>query len=304
MTKQTFILLLCIASLVSCEKDFVIKDQALSARMVVNSLFSNSGKMNVYVTSSYSASGSNPIKALDDAIVEVYEDNVFKEQLKFVNSDSVGTFGKFQTTFNPVKGKKYSLKVIQSQFGQANATDEQVIPVQITGNYVAYYPSDSTDNANARVKVVIHDNIDKENFYKISFWTNEQYIQEITSQGDTITVSRTAYYTPSPTIYLTDTTREWGRNLLFSDNNFNGQNKELEFELPAVKSKEKLLSSKLWIEVVTASKTYYNYYKTLELYRQTNNANSSEPSYVYSNINNGYGIFASYNTQRKSLIIK
>jgi hypothetical protein len=304
MTKQTFFLLLCIASLVSCEKDFVIQDQALRARMVVNSMFSNTGKMNVYVTSSYAASGSNPIKALDDAIVEVYEDNVFKEQLKFVNSDSVGTFGKFQTTFNPVKGKKYSIKVTQSQFGQADATDEQVIPVQITGNYVTYYPSDSTDNANARVKVAIHDNADKENFYKISFWINEQYIEGITTQGDTIIVSCNAYYTPTPITYLTDTTREWGQNLFFSDNNFNGQDKELEFELPAVRSKDKLLSSKLWIEVVTASKTYYNYYKTLELYRQTNNANSSEPSYVYSNINNGYGIFASYNMQRKSLIIK
>ncbi len=304
MIKQVLIIALFLLTLSACEKDFVIKDQASSSKMVVNSLFTNGGKMNVFVTGSYAANGANAIHSLEDAIVELYEDNTFKEQMKYVNSDTVGTFGKFQSSFNPVKGKKYSIKVTQSQYGQALAEDEQVIPVQILNYYVASYPADSTDFTRAKIVVNIHDNADKENYYKISVWAEEKLSQVINAQGDTMIYSRIKSYKPMPTVYLSDTTREWGWNLFFSDNGFNGQNKTLEFDFEDATSKDLLISSKLWYEIRTISKTYYQYSKTLELYRQTNNTNSSEPSYVYSNITNGYGIFASYNAQTRSTVIK
>ncbi len=304
MMKQVLIIVLFLFSLSACEKDFVIKDQASSSKMVVNSMFTNSGKMNVFVTGSYAANGANAIHSLEDAIVELYEDNTFKEQMKYLNSDTVGTFGKFQSSFNPVKGKKYSIKVTQSQYGQALAEDEQVIPVQILNYYVANYPADSTAITQAKMVVNIHDNADKENYYKITVWAEEKLSQVINAQGDTMIYSRAKSYKPIPTIYLADTAREWGWNLFFSDNGFNGQNKTLEFDFQDATSKDKLISCKLWYEIRTISKSYYQYSKTLELYRQTNNANSSEPSYVYSNIANGYGIFASYNAQSKSTVIK
>lgn len=304
MMKELLILMLFLFSLSACEKDFVIKDQASSSKMVINSLFSNTGKMNVYVTGSYAANGANTIHSLEDAIVELYEDNVFKEQMKYLNSDTVGTFGKFQSSFNPLKGKKYTVKVSQSRYGQAEATDEQVFPVQILSSYVAYYPTDSTDHTSAKINVDIHDSPDKENYYKATIWAEEKLSQIINAQGDTMIYSRTRSYKPMPVTYLADTAREWAFNLFFSDNGFNGQDKTLEFNFQDATSKDRLISSKLWVEILTVSKTYYQYYKTLELYRQTNNANSAEPSYVYSNINNGYGVFASYNSQRKSMVVK
>lgn len=304
MTKEVLLVILFLFSLSGCEKDFVIKDQASSSKMVINSLFTNNGKMNVYVTGSYASNGANTIHSLEDAIVELYEDNLFKEQMRYVNSDTVGTFGKFQSSFNPVKGKKYSIKVTQSQYGQAEATDEQVIPVQILSYYVANYPTDSADFIRAKIVVNIHDNGDKENYYKMTVWAEEKLSQVINAQGDTIIYSRIKSYKPMPSIYLSDTTREWGWNLFFSDNGFNGQNKTLEFDFQDATAKDKLISCKLWYEIRTISKSYYQYSKTLELYRQTNNTNSSEPSYVYTNIANGYGIFASYSAQSKSTVIK
>jgi hypothetical protein len=304
MIKQAWIVVPLLFLLNACEKDFVIKDQASSSKMVVNSLFSNSGKMNVYVTGSYASNGANTIHSLEDATVELYEENVFKEQLKYVLSDTAGTFGKFQSSFNPVKGKKYSISVTQAQYGQVSATDEQVIPVQILNYYVAHYPADSTENSRAKMVINMHDNGDKENYYRITMWAEEKLSQVINAQGDTMIYTRTQSYKLMPAIYLADTAREWGWNLFFSDNGFNGQNKTLEFDFQDATTKDKLISSKLWYEIRTISKAYYLYNKTLELYRQTNNTNSSEPSYVYTNIANGYGIFASYNAQSKSTIIK
>ena len=51
----------------SCEKDFVVKEQSASKGMVINSLFTDAWTISVYLSTSYSSSGSNNIQGVTGA---------------------------------------------------------------------------------------------------------------------------------------------------------------------------------------------------------------------------------------------
>ena len=88
---------------------------------------------------------------------------------------------------------------------------------------------------------------------------------------------------------------------LFTDLLFNGQNKTLEIKIPPLKkdyvfnengklNSEKTLSLTLYLHNI--SKSYYYYRTSLELYVDASRNPFAQPVQVFSNINNGFGIFA------------
>ena len=87
---------------------------------------------------------------------------------------------------------------------------------------------------------------------------------------------------------------------LFNDLLFNGQNKNLELEIPneeywnfidgSTEWSYKRLSLTLYLHNI--SKSYYYYRTSLELYQNASGNPFAQPVQVYSNIDNGFGIFA------------
>ena len=61
---------------------------------------------------------------------------------------------------------------------------------------------------------------------------------------------------------------------------------------------------KTYLQVLYISAAYYEYLKTARLHDYTRENPFAEPLSVYSNVENGYGIFAGYSSQTFELVLE
>src|ERR1019366_7032871 len=101
----------------------VVNEQAGAKKMVINSLFDDNGPLTIYITDSYLTSGYGNINSINYAHVELYENNVLKEVMKYTPSDTFNTFGAYKSLLVPQKGRNYSIKVSEPVYGVATVSD-------------------------------------------------------------------------------------------------------------------------------------------------------------------------------------
>jgi len=292
INKWVYVLALFLLGLTGCEKDFIIDEQQQDNKLTVNCIFNNYSVFKVYLTRSNSLSGSSKLVSVSDAIVTLYEDDTEKEKLVYVPSDSANTFGSYQSALIPTAGKKYTIKVEHSTYGTVTASDVMPALTTIANAQLLIY--DDTANSDlSTLQINFTDDGNSANYYRLT-----PFIIVTTNalpDGTTDSVDHDyAFGTRTePLSTLTGTVRDNNWDLLFTDRNFNGQNKLLKFTATSVG----LLPNDravFYVQLHTVSYTNYQYYKTLELYRNSNNG-ESEPVHVYGNVQGGYGIFAADN---------
>lgn len=299
--KKIFAFMLLLSFISSCEKDFVVKEQSTSKGLVLNCLFTDTWRMAVYVTASYTSIGANTIQPVSDAVVELYEDDVLKEVLTYVPSDTLGTFGQYQSQLIPQKGKKYKIKAIHPLYGTATAEDVVPLPAQILSHQLLQYPDTTNKLRDAIVSFRFKDDGSQENFYRVNVWF------EVTNvlthpNGDTSEYKYTNGLRPYLLTSLSDTVRDNGWFLLFSDKSINGTEKEVQLKFNSVPNADYAKSLNLWVELFTVSKTHFEYHRTHELYQQSGNL--AEQVRVFSNVQKGYGIFAASAFQSMHFVVK
>jgi hypothetical protein len=292
MNRWVCFLALFLLGLTGCEKDFIIDEQQQDNKLTVNCIFNNYSVFKVYVTRSNSLSGSSKLVSVSDAVVTLYEDDTEKEKLVYVPSDSANTFGSYQSALIPVAGKKYTIKVEHSTYGTVTASD--VMPALTTINNLQLITYNDTANSDlSTLQMNFADDGSSANYYRLSPLII--VTTKLLPGGTTDSVDHDYVYATRP-IALSDLIGEVRDNswdLLFTDRNFNGQNKVLKFNTT---SASLLPNDKAvyYVQLHTVSYNNYQYYKTLELYRNSNNG-QSEPVHVYGNVQGGYGIFAADN---------
>jgi len=90
--------------------------------------------------------------------------------------------------------------------------------------------------------------------------------------------------------------------ILFSDENIDGQ--ALQLKLKAVINELEMgMFPKIVGELRTVSENYYQYHTSLARQLESKDRPFSEPVSVYTNIENGVGIFAGYSTYRDSVTV-
>ncbi len=280
-------LLLMLAA--SCEKDFIPDELTASKKMTVNCLFDNYQAFHVYLTESATMSGSGTIISLSDANAQLFEDEVFKEALHYTPSDSVSNFGSFQSSFIPQPGKKYSVKVNHPVYGLT--TTEDVMPnVTVITSASLITAGSVNQNKDAIVEISFEDDAGTENFYRINPWlslTSKVYNPETGDSTEQVTTKGIRIETEEA---VTDSVRDNGWALLFSDKNFNGQHKTMRLHFKAVRL-SRYTHVNLFVDLNNVSSSHFEYFRTLDLYRHSNRSDD-ELVEVYCNIQNGYGIFA------------
>ena len=158
--------------------------------------------------------------------------------------------------------------------------------------------------------IKIDDDPNVRNYYLISGWTeilNGQHdegtddinsyllphtgflTKDINAENKEI-ISRVDIFTfPLPFVFLTD-------------ENFNGENYQLEFgmhELDVTLRPE--LKTRGHINVKSVSKEMYDYYKSVTLYQLTSGSGIAEPQPIFTNVENGIGIFGGYTEKKFSV---
>lgn len=291
--------LLC---LMACEKDFKVDSKYGQNKLVINCLFDQYNLMNVYVTTSYNIGVVGNITTIMDARVEMYENDSLREVLAFHPSDSTGNFGYYVSTWYPTPGNKYTVKVITSKYGTATATDVMPLVASCTGQLISYPDTnDYTRPANLSITVTDAPGID--NYYRIGTYFFGDRMQ-IISPGDSVEKFVSGGEVITQMEGIADTVRESYNNYLFTDNTFKGSTITFGLQSSAPVANGLFRDLTFGVYFANLSKAAYQYFTTAQLARNTHNSNTAEPVFVYSNINNGYGIFCGMAVSGPQFVIK
>jgi len=283
----------------SCQKDFNIDPQKTGNELVINSLFNDYYPMTVYVTRSFPIGATNNyMTAIPDARVELYEDNIFKEVMHYVPSDTQAAFGAYLSDLIPKQGKSYTVKTFDASYLNATTTDQIPMSAQLITYDLQQY-QDTALHPTANMYMVFKDDPAVQNYYRINVWISGMRMY-ISSQGDTSYAFENYAIEPFPQSPLNDTVRD-GNFLLFSDRGFNGQEKNLQLSFNTI-NRTGFKTLNVYVELHTVSKAHYQYFKTLNFYRTT--GWSAEPVFIYSNVNNGLGDFVAEHWQTMTFAVR
>lgn len=289
-----------------CEKEINIDIVDFKPKIVVNALFQGGKKWNVEISKSKNVLAPAEEDKLDKAIVKILEVETGKSYFL----ESTGN-GRYSSNRELIKsGMEYEIKAafpgLETVSARAKVPEPVVAKVTFAETLIF------NDKLALRVDFdIIDDPAD-----------NNYYIYEI------LNVFPNAPFDPNATPFLESPIKSWlssvdgntgyindtsvkQSKLFLTDNNFRGsilntslvsfvEYQDINPQQPAQLDKADYIPdfSRSKLKVTAASEEMFKYYKSLELVIQKRALNSSISTLIkpYSNIDNGLGIFAGYNS--------
>lgn len=267
----------------ACETELDISSVAYQKRLVVNALLNDADPVKIEVTSTTVIQDSIKPAPVSNATVVI--------------TDEAGT--KFNCTFDLFTekytsnlvmqtGKKYSIEV--SAPGYPNATSTLLMPAKSGSTSATWKDATGQDSfgfPTGTIYSAINDDGGSKNYYRLTIY----YWDDIRQEWISLKPPMNDAELENSAIETED--GGW----VFSDKLFNGKERKIEFttEFGVAMSSPKFL-----VVTENLSENYYRYFKSINDY-QTGGGVFSEPSQIYTNIQNGVGIFAG-STIRKDVI--
>lgn len=292
---KNYILILMLFTLFgSCIKTLDLEEKNKSSKLVVNSLFTPNSDWIVRVTRSLSVLDRGELSEVKNATVRILdENNVFIVLLAYNNN------GYYFSTLNlPIIGKRYKIEVSASGF--KTVTSENYCPQKPIITSISGVDKRGIDGRDIRsVKLKIQDKINEKNFYGFNMNFIEYSIDTNLSTGgyDTNYISTYTSFLNSNHPYV-DPVEDESSNpfITLSDNLFDGKTQEITFydNLFVNNPNNYFVNS---VNVTALSEESYKYIKSYRAYLLTEDNPFAEPVQVFSNINNGFGIFGGKSSQ-------
>jgi hypothetical protein len=239
---------------------------------------------------------------LDDSVyyeqnarLTLFEDGNYFDTLTYEN------LGWYHSSKSPATGKNYDIKIFIPGIPEVTSTDK--IPAKTLISGVSYKDSAmyDADGYYSEVSMLFSDNINEKNYYELFLMTfntdsdSNGFNQIVSCEYDKITdnvlkAEGLLNYEPA--------------TFVFSDALINGMTHEIKLYIwkPVITEHSKII-----VVFRSISESLYNYKRKLTLH--INNQQGSiwngvgEPVPMFSNINNGYGIFAGYSCDTDTLSI-
>jgi hypothetical protein len=304
---------------VGCETTEKIDEFPLRpSKLVVNSYFTADSAWAVQVSKSLSVLDNADIKFINDASITIYENDVWLDTLNA--SDGGGWYYSDRT--RPSAGKKYSIEVTTPKF-ENTVTAEEILPeaVPITDVKISIIDSsfyrnswiegngklveEINGNVEGTIDITFSDPAGINNYYQISAFSYYTYIDYIFDPENPETMDSIIYYNKEEVRFSTDdpvadNADNYISKLYFSDDIIDGQDYQLKLEFDTwINSYDK----EYYVELISMNKAGYLYRKSVKEYLNSSGDPFSEPVLIYSNIENGFGIFAGYSTVYDSVML-
>jgi len=266
----------------SCTKDVTIDIANPESKIVVNSFFSPKGTLIVNISISIPILATDTVNNINNAEVQLFQGLSLLGQLTYHQN------GVYTLPIALLPTEAYAISV--SVPNMKTVTSQDTIPVQV--------PMLSLDTISVNDKYLYCEIL----FRDMSQTTN-YYLLEVTSKypvmnSDSIS-SKYIEMVVSDNIVENGGSGDKRQRIFFSDDKI----QDAEYELSFLLEKEPLLksiqdgSNTVYINFKTISAAFYKYLKT---YYEA----QTKQMDVYTNIVNGYGIFAGYNLSQDSIIIR
>lgn len=299
--RQILYILLVVLTCGGCQDDITFNQGEASNRMVVHAKGEVGKNLRLEISQSERITEDTLEMPIDGVAVELMINGTLRESA-YTDAD-----GKVLLNYNVQSGDSIRMLFNKPSFG--DVMTEAVVP-----SPVGILQFDTT---NKRVdvqglRVSFYDRQNEENYYQISL-TGKRWYYLI----DPNTGIRTDSIYSSEVIEMRSVNR-----LFFSDNNivnnrqnfellndqiFNGKNFVLDVDVSTFQLAEQAdrgAVQELQLELANISGAYYDFLATLSLNRPVYGGPFSISSQVPSNIQGGYGVFATYSTDIANIILK
>ena len=292
MNRLLFLLSISLAY-ISCEKVIPFEGDVNTPKFVINSVFESDSTFKVHVSSSRSVIDTASFKNIDDAIVTIKDRN--ENIIETLNHVENG-FYKGQTF--PQENQNYILEVNHPNYANITASDSLPSPIIINSVDTSTI-IDPINGNRLQISMNFDDPENTQNYYLIETYSVNEYLVIKNSDTTEYELDTTKQF-----MVLTDEVFQnggspWREQGLFNDLLFNGQNKTLELEIPndswsgsedGYDWSYQTLTLRLYLHNITLS--YYYYRTSLELFQNASGNPFAQPVQVFSNVENGFGVFA------------
>jgi hypothetical protein len=287
-----------------CEKELDIKVPFKGQKLVINSFNNPDSVWSLNLSLTRHVLDTNDFFQTPRNAVVTIHNPVTNEILDVLNTNE--PFGNsYRGNLKPEPEKEYLIRVVSQDYGTAEATG--FIPPSVPIDKIEIDSSMLHVDYKVKVSVFFHDPPSKKNFYRLNIsgraygldfhWENGSYITDTIWQD---------FYNPilfEPTdnkILESDINNIL--ELMFSDTFFEGSTHALIIYISEYDFLN-FRNARYPIRIVLASLTepYFQYVSTLNLQQETSGDPFAQPVQVYSNFQNGFGIFAGYNQSVKEL---
>ena len=310
MKRTRPILILSILSFVffACERPAEINLGIFTPELVVLANFSELDTLEVIVSKSQPILTEGPVEYVSDATVELFIDGFFADRFQFVPSPVPQLPAYYLSTdIVPQSGLDYRLRVEAPGFESVEGTCTLPFPVEVdTANLFLFIEIEELDAFNSQANITVNLKVQDEknipNYYHLNFY-QKGFDFSVNGMGDTIKTSffslplvTTSEDNTVPLIpYIED------RGVLFTDNALENNQGGLIFSSTFQYRPGDQLLGDFLIELRTTSPEYYHYHRSLAQQFQAGLDPFSEPVILYSNIEDGQGVFAGFVTRFYSI---
>ncbi|NEN22158.1 DUF4249 domain-containing protein [Cryomorpha ignava] len=297
-----FLLLLLLSG---CEKYLDFEGEDATPRLVLNGAFTTDSIFSVQLSNSSGYIDKNPLNTIAYGQVLVYGEN--GEIIDSLHHTENGIYtGSVLASAN----SSYSVVANAGSFGTVSAQDYIPVAVPIVHWDTATTSVTEYDYTSSRLQIefTINDPAGINNFYVLEVYnTQYYYVSTIYDPNtgnmtyDTVyydqPIRDRMYFSTSDQILLSesdlaiDATLYYSSGLSYSDALFNGKSQTFRI---LVESNYYGDNGNLELHLKSSSEAYYSYARTLEKYFYTEGDPFAQPVQVFSNIENGFGIWAGY----------
>lgn len=296
-----YISILCLFPVISCQKEIKFNSAYAPIKQVINSNFSPESNLYVNISKSKQPSDFNSIEFLNNCKVDLYEDGVFIETMPYTVSDTLSGLGWYISRYKLKQAKTYKIISAHPELGVASA--EEYLPYRPFFTANLFQHADSVNDSKTGIlSITFNDSALFKDYYYLSVYYRILKPVINPTTGDTtyktdyiFNIPATSTEAPNPINYS---------RTLFSDNNFDGQNKTMTFTFQSTYS---VVNKKIDLIVEFAALGFNFYDWTMQQLKPAYsnlNEGPEEPSNLVSNIQNGYGHFSAYSSRTVDIKIR
>ncbi len=288
----------------ACTKEVNLEDYKLQAKICLYGVFKADDYLTVNITKTSTSLNEPSVTNITDAKVILWSDGIKIEEL---SQDSAGYYS--TKTYKMQTGKTYTITVDVNGFEQVRATDSIPVEVSVVKHNVEFYNYVVDEQLYSTVRFQINDNEKDSNYYLLSINSEDNdTIEKDTNyrvipcrSDDPVIIfdeNHTNNFIPGTYFYV-----------IFNDKSFDGSLKTLNINyltdsslygssiVPNIKESK-------FITLRNVSKNMYLYFKSINTEDAIDNYDAQFNDYLfkgnnyyynlYSNVENGIGIFAGY----------
>ena len=284
-------LILSALTLSNCTKEIEFDAQDIAPRIVVNSLFTNDSVWSAHISRSVGVLETTSYTTIDDANVNIFDANA--NLVTTLTHQGNGLYTS-PTGVTPQANQSYTIEASASGYESVNASNS--IPSAVPIYQLDTVTSNNSDGETIlEATITFQDPPNISNYYMLEVFVTGMYYNEW--EQDSIEIREPLQISCDDINVETVNRFNFGGfentylYLMLKDQNFDGENYSLTF---SVINYAELKDMDLFgeIRLVNTSEEYFNYLKSFNMYQRTINNPFATPVQVYSNVNNGMGIFA------------